>query len=167
MTTLPVELSTLPKAAAVSAINKRHGDWLGTGDSGPQAKRRKLGWRLRKKYPVSVLKWILRVHNQLRLSTAFGGLLAIQYAPSLSIWAPSNWRRWPGLASVQDQGTDGTSAIRALKYFKQCNIWEWWDFSHGACMDLKLGLQAVGLWPLVLLLMVVHNLGHGPEGDAG
>ena len=113
-----------------------------------------------KKYRLSVLEWILRVHNQLRLSIAFGGLQAIQFASSSPIWAPSNWRRWPGLASVQDQGTDGTSAIQALKYLTLRNIWEWWDFSHGACMDLKLGLAAVGLWPLVLLLMVVHHLGH-------
>ena len=52
MTASLVELSTLPKATTVSAINKRHGDWLGASDSVPQAERRKLGWRPHKKIPV-------------------------------------------------------------------------------------------------------------------
>ena len=81
------------------------------------------------------------------------------------MWANENWRKWPRLTSVQDQGPDMVSMIHCAQYFLQLNIIEWWDWSHGCQNDVKGPLQSLELWPLMILMLVVSNVGHGPERD--
>jgi hypothetical protein len=159
----PVELvgcKDLRKSAP--AINDRHRFWIKkrASDTGHRD-----GWRPQKRFRVSVTKWLARLDNQVRTSTSWSGLMTIQYNPLKTPWIDANWKSWPHLQTCEDQGGDGVSAVHALEYFLQCNHDAVYDWCHGCRRDAQLGLQKMGKWPLVLLLMVIHNLGHGPERD--
>lgn len=92
--------------------------------------------------------------------------------PGLSYWHPSDdsvlwkrWSTWPHLVLVQDQGSDGVSAVHSLLYKKDIQICMTpvWDPAHGAWRDTLGCLRDLGYFPWVLLLMIVINLPHGPD----
>jgi hypothetical protein len=101
------------------------------------------------------------------VSTAWEGLSKICPEWDKPEWHDVNWRRWPFLSCTADQGSDGVAGwhAMALKDTLQMNTSVFWDWSHGACNDLKGAYSANGLQPFVLLSLVCHNLAHGPERD--
>ena len=146
----------------VASVNTRHTLW--TGRRSLVTKGRD-GWRPRQFHRASVEHYVARIDNQVGTSTWWPGLKHIRYREGSGTWSKANWRRWPCLGHVADQGGDGVSAVHAMLYLMSLNLFALWDPSHGAQRDLKDAFSDVGLWPLVLLLLVVVNLGHGPEKD--
>ena len=144
---------------AAAACNARHKAWLARSPHGQQR------WKPPKVHRRSVVSCLRRVDAQLRTSTAWDGLIHVQFDSDKVDWAPAQWRTWPSFAICGDQAGDNTSMIHAASYKLGLNVLEFWDWSHGCANDMKLGLQGCGLWSLQVLLLVVHNLGHGPERD--
>jgi len=52
-----------------------------------------------------------------------------------------------------------------MQYHLGLNLTEWWDWSHGCQNDTNMTLKNAGLWPLMILMLICNNIGHGPERD--
>ena len=67
----------------------------------------------------------------------------------------------------EDQGSEGFSAYHALAYHGpiQCNVWNWWEWSHGCCRDVDLCYAALHKMDFKLLLLLVLNIKFGPDKD--
>ena len=156
----PVVRSQEKLTAVQTAMNDRQKHWLSrTTPDG----RKRAAWRPVSLYRRSVKLFLRRIDTQLKRQTGWSGLYHVQYNDANRMWHDSMWASWPQLALAQDQASDNSSGVQALKYFLTCNVWEWWDASHGAENDLEGTLKALKLWPVVLLLLIVNNLGHSPE----
>jgi len=61
------------------------------------------------------------------------------------------------------------TAVHALtrKSSLELNLLPVWDWSHGVCNDLELAYRCAGVFPFVLVSLIVHNTAHGPERDEG
>ena len=147
---LPVEaVGSKSKVAVAQAINARHRSWLSKRIA-PAGQRD--GWRPARRYRVAAEKWCASMDNQLRYSTAWGGLNYVKYVAGDETWAPHNWRLWPCFSCAQDQGPDGLSGHHALAYLKDCNVSSIWDWAHGCCRDLEQALKACNMWTLTLFV---------------
>lgn len=89
----------------------------------------------------------------------------MRFSPSDLKWPLEKWASWPFLSCAADQGSDGVCGYHALAYMKKCNVGAFWDWSHGVCRDLEAAYKLSGVWHFVLLLMLTHNIGHGPDRD--
>ena len=54
------------------------------------------------------------IDNQLRASTATGGLINFKYDSEGPVWADSNWRCWPLLTISSDFGPDVFCGVNAI-----------------------------------------------------
>ena len=152
--------------AEVAETNRRHKAWLLNGRFAKQA------WRPTKYFRKATVQVLKNLDSHLKVSTPWSGLKHLQYvkpeenlAGEVQGWRSHNWRTWPSLTSCQDEGPDMVSSMHASQYTLLLNIMEWWDWSHGCSADAKLVLGQLELWPLMILLLVVSNTGHGPERD--
>ena len=143
-------------------MNARHNLWTGRRSAITKCRE---GWRKQRRHRGSVEAYIARIDNQVGTSTWWPGLSHIQFDATKPAWHSSNWRKWPSLSHVADQGPDGVSAHHCMLGKLNLNLFPLWGPSHGCCRDLKDSYSDIGLWPLVILIMVVMNLGHGPEKD--
>jgi hypothetical protein len=143
-------------------INIRHRNWLLKRVAPLGAAE---GWRPQKRHRTSTEKWVRNLDCQIQYGTAWSGLSHVKYEANSSLWSPQNWQHWPCVHTVQDQGGDGLSGWHSMAYYSSLNTTCFWDWAHGAARDLEGSLKAMKMWPFVILLMVAHNLGHGPEKD--
>ena len=148
------------RSTVVRDCNARHLAWLRRGPEQAAAK-----WRPPKFHRRSVVAGLRRMDNQIRVSTHWDGIVSLQYKPAQDGWGDTAWRTWPSLTFCGDQAGDNTSMVHCCGHKLNMNLTEWWDWSHGCANDMKDSMKTVGLWPLQILLLVVHNLGHGPERD--
>ena len=65
-----------------------------------------------------------------------------------------------------DRGSDAHCGNHALAFAEdvKINCSLWWDNSHDAYRGVLEAIKKSGLYCLVVLLMVVINLDHGPDG---
>lgn len=123
----PAEREHFTKLMAAKRINMRHLHWLKRS-----ATTGKTQWRPTKRYRTGARKWIEAKDNMIRVCTVHNGMQA--FVPDNSErWSDDAWHGWPHLNLSQDQGSDGFSAVAALKYKPsiRANVTEWWDESHG------------------------------------
>ena len=52
-------------------------------------------------------------------------------------------------------------------YWFKCNLLWWYDWSHGACNDLDLAFASVGKRSLMILMLIIFHLPHGPDREPG
>lgn len=115
------------------------------------------------------MKWVMAVDRQIQCCTSFPGLVAFRPEDNSEMWAPENWRRWPGCSFSLDQGGDGLTAVHSLMYKSSValNTFVTYDWVHGGKNDLIGALKATGKYALCLLALVCMNLPHGPDKDQG
>ena len=70
---------------------------------------------------------------------------------------------------AQDHGPDGHSAVYALGHKENLKLNVGWimDFSHGVKCDVENSYKSINMQPFTLLMMIVFNMGHGPDKDEG
>ena len=140
---------------------KRPKSWLAQGDVGVSH----LAWRLRTLYRVSCTKFLANLDNQYKISPGRReGLSFFRYAQGAAPWYC--WRKHPFVAVGMDLGPDCCSGIHAAQYFYKLALEAWPDPSHGINNDFSNSVRRVGLKPLLLIMLVSHNLPFGPEDDS-
>ena len=143
---------------------RRHRSWL-------QRERGSAGhrdaWRPKKRFRVAAEKWVLAIDRQLRVSTSFGGLKFLKPDESDPTWSRQNWRAWPHMATILDQGGDGLSGIHAMLWLLLLNVTPWFDPAHGIQNDMWTGFKAVSCFSTALLFLLIFNLSQGPEKEEG
>ena len=150
-----------PTLSDVKATGRRMKLWV--SKKGSDIAQQK--WRPPKVHRQAVVKTLRNMDTQIRTSTSWPGLSFLKFDSSKPEWNVANWRNWPALSSCQDQGPECVSGMNAMHHFLKLNVMPWWDWSHGCQNDFKNAMKSVGVWPLIILLTVCHNLGHGPERD--
>ena len=167
MSDLPVD--STPTAAetkvAMHMTNKRHLSWL----SRNIAKGGGVAWRPKNFYRRGTVKWLIEVDNIRRSCTADGGLAFFVRDPVSPTWALANWRLWPTLTALLDQGPKCISGTCALQY-KESVRSNWsviYEFSHGCNNDFNLTMKELDKFALMLILLIILNISHGPDKDEG
>lgn len=150
------------KVKTALAISERHRCWL-RKRLAPEGARE--GWRPQKVFRSAARKWVKTIDNQVRYSSSWLGIAHVRFVGDSPLWSPASWRSWPLLQCVQDQGADCVAGWHAMAYGKGCNSQAVWDWPHGLQNDWEGALRRPAMWSLVLLLMVVVNMGHGPDRD--
>ena len=112
-------------------------------------------------------KWVLMLDNFLRVQTAWKGLCFVHPPMDPTAFAPEKWKDWPLLVIAGDQGSEGYSGYHALAYKEEllCNVWPWWEWSHGAGRDLTNTLEETGQMSFAMLTLILMNIRHGPDKD--
>ena len=153
------------RAEAIAGTTRRHYFWLRKRARPNEVTTE--GWRPQKRYRVATKRWRKQVDTMLKYGTSFKGLVAFKRQPKQSQWSEAAWRSWPFLVLTPDQGSDGVAGINALlrKSELKLNVDAFWDPWHGVQNDIELGYKKEGLYPFVLLLMITHNLNHGPPKE--
>jgi hypothetical protein len=139
---------------------QRHTSWLRRGSSEDLSDK---SWRPQTIYRAAARRWATNIDNQIRVSTAFPGLIHFKPDDSNVIW--QDFRSWPGLGIAMDKGSDGDCAMNALTYHYGLNVWQWPDPSHGANRDFDLTLSDCRLKQFWLLMLISWNLPFGPDRD--
>ena len=109
---------------------------------------------------VSAKNWLATLDNSFRVTTGLPGLSYFKAVAGSAVW--EDWRQFPRLTVGMDQGPDGMCGLHAAQYHFGLNVEAFMDPSHGCHNDLDRSIQACGLRPLVLLLLVSFNLPFGP-----
>ena len=153
------------KQKAVNASNERHLHWI---KQVPIHGRGKFSWRPRQYYRRATAKHIEMEDNIFRIMTGRQGLTYFQ-PNSTDVWSDANWRCWPTLLKGEDQGGEGFAAYHAeaFKESLRLNIFDIWEWSHGAKNCMRLTYSSVGVMSFVYLILIALNLHHGPDRDQG
>jgi hypothetical protein len=112
---------------------------------------------------TSTKKWCTFLDNQIQVSTALAGFSDLQITPQIESFL--HWSKWRGVGIAMDGCSVGVSGVHALKYFFNCNLWEWPDPSHCLCRDWDDLLRQLGLWDFLLLKLIDWNALHGDNKD--
>ena len=89
----------LPRQEARTAINAMHSGWLAK-----ITQPGKCTWKGLTKYRTQVKKKLIMMDNELRVSTAWGDLVALKYQPDAAAWQRSNWRNLSPLYDLIPHG---------------------------------------------------------------
>ena len=121
-------------------------------------------WRPIKYYRTATKRQVIRIDNQIRVSTRLDGLAFFEKDEKIEEW--KDWRHKPNLHLATDCGSDCVSMYYALAFFYRLAVWFWPDPSHGCARSFDHFLNDLGLWNLWLLLLVTWNLEFGPHRDS-
>lgn len=105
----------------------------------------------------------------MRVSTSWRGLIDVVPDPERAKWKDHSWKGWEHLTLCQDRGSDGVCATNALLSCPEvkANVTCWFDERHDWENDLYNICRGHGLYPCMIVMCVVMNLGHGCERDRG
>ena len=85
--------------------------------------------------------------------------------PRIELW--QTWRTWPNLIIPMDSVSDNVCGTFAAQYHFKIAIEAVPDEGHGCDKDVNQAFQATGTKPLINLLLICKNLGHGSNDDEG
>lgn len=141
--------------AALSSHRERQRLWLsrkrGAGKASPLAP-----WRPPKRPRLVACKVLEAVDHQLRTAGLQRGLAHFLPHPPLS------WGGWPCLSLALDQDSANMAAFHWAAYSANLNLDDQWDHGHGAWNDCKLAAKSTGLFSVLMSVLFVFNLVHGP-----
>jgi hypothetical protein len=152
------------KRQAAENHNKRAHAWL---KKTPVHGRGAFSWKPRTWFRRGTCKAIEMKDNQIRVMTGKVGLRYLLMVEGEAPWTAANWRQWPSAVGGEDQGGEGFGSYFALAFHKpiQCNLWYWWEWSHGCCNDVDLCYNKLNKLDFQLLMLIALNLKHGPDKD--
>ena len=107
-----------------------------------------------------MLRWLAATWQMMSISTVFGWTM-FQVPRDPKEWGDP--LSWPSATLTIDQGGDGWSAGFFLASLF-LNIIIFPDMSHRVWNDVQLSIQDCGWWYILLLLVAIQNLDHGPWG---
>lgn len=165
--TRPSEFGESPRGAAQKALNSRHAAWVRRFSASASASAgRQASWRPKPLKRVSAKHWLDSKDNMIRVGSSWAGLSSVVPRAS-DEWAEGSWSSWRHLQLCMDRGPDGVCAGNCLLYSPdiRANVTCWFDESHDLENDLYGVYQDQGLYPFMLVMCVVMNLGHGCERD--
>lgn len=170
--TKPAEAEATSRGAAQKAMNARHRCWIRRYKTGGNAVQEPVAWRPKPLKRVASRHWLQAKDNMIRVSTEWEGLGAVvpkydEEKNAVADWKESAWESWRHLQLCQDRGSDGVCATNCLLYAPEvrANVTIWFDESHDLENDLYGMFRSLGLYPFMMVVCVVMNLGHGCERD--
>lgn len=139
-------------------MRERHRFWIKRKVQGESSR----GWQPRKRYRVSTKHWVQNLDNAIKHGLGKGGLSFFALPSDRSSSAAWNdWRSWPHLMLAIDQGSDGLSGGSWMRS-EDINVTLVTDWSHACQNDMKEALRSIGLFPFMMLMMIVFNMEGGP-----
>ena len=107
-----------------------------------------------------MLRWLAATWQMIVIPTGYGWTM-FQVPRDPAKWG--NPLAWPSATVTIDQGSDGWSACFFLASL-YLNVVILFDMSHRTWNDVQLAIQDCGWWYILLLLVAIQNLDHGPWG---
>jgi hypothetical protein len=136
--------------------------WLRSSAAAAKENEHDQQW-MRKRYRTKAYEWLLATDHALQQSVGHGWS---SYCLGGEVIAAISPLRWPTLVLAPDQGPDGWAALMYLKRYKNANVEETPDISHGVWNDVRLALKDCSLWQHVRLMTIIMNASYGPWCDA-
>lgn len=146
------------KEAQARAATQRQVAWLHKlkRPGGPTA------WRPKNKMRKASCQLLQSPNHQMQAAVGVG-ILHFRQPVRLSERRP--WPTWPLLSVACDLGSDNCCALQYLERHLSINLDLVPDPSHGTWDDAKLCLRRAGFWTTVQLVMLGHNVVHGPYNE--
>lgn len=145
--------------AAQTQCRKRQRAWLLKSCEVAGSSRKRFSWRPAKRFRTGAFKNLTALDHQMKIV----GLPGLTHfcTPQTS----QHWASWPLLSLNFDQESVNVCSAHYIQYHLRGHVDIVYDMSHSAWNSVKAAVRASGYMGLMLSMLLVFNIPHGPWAD--